>query len=66
MVQQPHGLPTELRRVLHRAEHQLIDSGDAAWQAGRHSVRAAPAGYALRDLWPTRAPGRLLQSTADE
>src|SRR5690606_34591437 len=55
-------LPRRLRRLLHRAVHQLPDSRHAAGQAGRRALRAARRGAALPPLRPPRPPG-LLQRT---
>lgn len=44
-----------MRGVLHRALDFVADSGDAAWQAGRDSVRATAGGFPLRTFWQTGA-----------
>ena len=52
-----NGVPTALRRVLHRALDLDADPGHAARETRGDSVRATPAGFSLRALWQTRAAG---------
>lgn len=59
-----HGLPSSLRRVLHRALDLLADSGDAAWQAGWDPVCPASAGLGVRVVWEAGATRSVRQSAA--
>ena len=44
-------MSSQLRGLLHRAEHFIRDPGDAGWQTGWRSLRAAERGESLSVVW---------------
>jgi len=55
----PHGLPTPLRRVLHRTIDLDADPGHAHRQTGRHTLHPADAGQRLCAFRRSAPPQRV-------